>query len=658
MCAMRTPKLFTAVLFAALAALACPVALALPAADADFLAARTAYDRGQRERFDALAPRLKGHLLTPYVDYWGLRLKLDTATDAEVRAFLDADVVPSLSQQLKVEWLKTLARRGQWPEFAALYTAAPGEDPELACHGIAYRRQKDGDAALAAAKPLWFTGTALPDACDPLFGALIARGELSLADRRERARLATQAGNVRLARAIAGELPGADRITADEFAAVDKDPAKALAAGGFRWKQPGGRELALYALERAARTDAAAARAGWEKQRGQLPEAERRYGNARIAYHAARQLKPDAHAWFLESGDTPLGEVERGWRVRAALRAGAWADVLATIDAMPPAQAAEPGWRYWRARALVALDRGAEALPLFTALAAEDGFYPLLAAEALGKGEAKLAALERGAPVADDAWLATFGARADVRRVVKLRELDLRPEMLREWATITRGADDATLLRAADYARRQKLYDRAINTAERTASRHDFGLRYLMPYRDEFSAAARDHAIDEALLLAIARQESRFVADIVSSAGAVGLMQLMPATARWVARELKRADYRPERIADVATNTGFGAFYFKYWLERLDSQPALAAAAYNAGPGRAQAWRIGAPLEGAIWVESIPFNETRDYVKKVLSNAMYYTREMNGPYVSLTSRLGTVAPRGAAPGGGSVALSP
>jgi soluble lytic murein transglycosylase len=654
---MRTPSSLIVALLAIAVALAVPPATAQPT-DADLLAARAAFDRTQRDRFDAIAPRLKGHLLQPYVDYWGLRLRLDSATDAEVRAFIDANAVPALSRQLRADWLKSLARRGQWPEFAALYAATPGEDAELACYGIELKRQKEGDAALAAAKPLWFSGQALPDACEPLFNALIARGEISAAERRERFRLATQAGNVRLARAIAGELPGGDRITAAEFAPVDKDPARALAAGGFRWKEPGGRELALYALERGARTDAAPLRAAWEKQRGHLPEADRRYGNARIAYHAARQLKPEAHAWFVEAGDVPLGDVERGWRVRAALRAGAWSHVLATIDAMPPAQAGEQAWRYWRARALSAQGRGAEAEPVVVALAAEDGFYPLLAAETLGRGADKLRVLPRAAPAADDAWLATFGARADVRRAVKLAQLDLRPEMLREWAEIIRGVDDETLLRAADYARRQGLYDRAINTAERTAARHDFGLRYLTPYRDEFSAAARDHAVDEALLFAIARQESRFVADIVSSAGAVGLMQLMPATARWVAREQKRSDYRPERIADVATNTGFGAFYFKYWLDRLDSQPALAAAAYNAGPGRAQAWRNGAPLEGAIWVESIPFNETRDYVKKVLANAMYYTREMNQPYVALTARLGTVAPRGAASNRGDLALSP
>ena len=174
-------------------------------------------------------------------------------------------------------------------------------------------------------------------------------------------------------------------------------------------------------------------------------------------------------------------------------------------------------------------------------------------------------------------------------------------------------------------------------------------MRYMTPWRSEFGAAARDHSIDEELLYAIARQESRFAPDIVSSAGAVGLMQLMPGTARWVAKQLARSDYNSTRMAQVELNTQFGAYYFKYWHERLDRMPALAAAAYNAGPNRAQAWRPSAtPLEGAIWVETIPFNETRDYVKKVLANTMLYAQALGRPYVPLSTRLGTVLPRGSA----------
>jgi soluble lytic murein transglycosylase len=241
-----------------------------------------------------------------------------------------------------------------------------------------------------------------------------------------------------------------------------------------------------------------------------------------------------------------------------------------------------------------------------------------------------------------------------VRRAVKLAELDMRPESQREWIYAVRGSSDDALLVAADYARRQGLYDRAINTADRTVARHDFTLRYMAPFREHFTVAARANDVDEAMLLGLARQESRFAADIVSSAGAVGLMQLMPATARWVAQQLNRSGFRSTQISDVALNTQFGAFYFKYWLERLERLPAVAAAAYNAGPGRAQAWRNGASVEGAIWVETIPFNETRDYVKKVLANTMHYARELNQPYLPLVTRLGTVPGRGSG-GDGRVA---
>ncbi len=429
--------------------------------------------------------------------------------------------------------------------------------------------------------------------------------------------------------------------------------ARALAKGEFAWKSQGGRELALYALERAARSDAAGVRAAWEKQRAQLPEPDRLYGNARIAFHAARQLDPRANDWFREAAGAPMNEAQRAWRVRAALRAAAWSDVEAAIAAMPSAQAQEPAWRYWKARALAAAGRTDDANAIYAGLAGEFHFYGLLAAEALGRRIEPVSDPSRPSPAA----LALFGAQPGIRRAVKLAELDLRAESQREWLYVVRGRDDEGLLLAADYARRVGLYDRAINTADRTKERHDFGLRYMMPFREHFAAAAHDQAVDEALLLSIARQESRFAPDIISSAGAVGLMQLMPMTARWVAKQLGRSDYRSSQIGELATNTQFGAFYFKYCQDRLEGMPALAAAAYNAGPGRAQAWRNGAPLEGAIWVESIPFNETRDYVKKVLANAMFYARELEQPYVPLSTRLGIVPPRTISPAGAE-AVSP
>ena len=641
-------------LLVALALVIAVVGFGMPApafaqSDKDFLDARAAFERGDGMRLDALAPKLSNHVLAPYVEYWQKKLKLDTATDDEVAAYLARWPKTPLADRLRIDWLKALGKRGQWATFATLYPPPTGEDTELACYGIQYRRQREGNGPLAEAKPLWFTGQSTPDACEPLFAALIGADELTIDDRRTRFRLATEAGNVRLAQALAVDLPPDDRITVREFAHVDANPGSALARGTeFRWKHRAGSSLALYALERAARTDAAGVRAAWEKQRVRLPEAERLYGNARIAFHAARQQYPLAAQWFREAGNAPTNDALRAWRVRAALRAGAWPDVLAAIDAMPPAEQEDSAWRYWKARALAATGRAAEASVLYTGLAGEISFYGMLSAEALGQRQ-DFASVPLDATAEA---LVAFGTNPSVRRAVKLAALDMRPESQREWLYVVRGLPDDALLLAAEYARREGLYDRAINTAERTSTRHDFGLRYLMPFRAEFAAAAQDNAVELALLLGIARQESRFAADIVSSAGAVGLMQLMPPTAKWVAKQLNRPDYRPSQISEASLNTQFGAYYFKYWLERLDRMQPLAAAAYNAGPGRAQAWRAATALEGAVWVETIPFNETRDYVKKVLTNAMVYSRSLDQAYVPLKTRLGTVPPRSGVAGNG------
>jgi len=641
---------------AAAIALVCAVSAAHAQSDADFLAAKAAFERGDRARLAVLGPRLGSHALAPYVEYWQLKLALEDASPAAVRGFIDRNPNSPLADRLRADWLKVLARRSLWDRFALDYAAIPGDDPDLACASILFRWQRDGDGAIASAKPLWFNEKATPDLCEPLFAALVKRGDISVADRKMRFRMAVEAGNLRLAQALGNELPGADRIADREFAAVQKDPLAALVNGGFGWGTGGGRELALLALERAARADPDAARVAWVKVRDRLPAAERLYGNARLGFYAARQLNPLANVWFREAAGATQGADANAWRVRAALRAQAWDDVLLAIDAMPDAQRQETAWRYWRARALAAKGRAEEAKALLTALAPEVNFYGQLAAEGLGQRFV----VPPSAPIAPSALsLSTFGARPEVRRVSKLAELDLRADSLREWQYIVRGQDDDALLLAAEHARRVGLYDRAINTAERTALRHDYSLRYLAPFRADFDAAAKTHDIDVALLYGIARQESRFIPEIVSSAGAIGLMQLMPGTAKWVAKQTGRADFRGgTQVAQTELNTQFGAYYFKYWLDRLDRMPALAAAAYNAGPGRAQAWRPIAPLEGAIWVETIPFNETRDYVKKVLANAVIYGQSFQTSQESLTARLGVVTPRGAGAPGPTAAAAP
>jgi soluble lytic murein transglycosylase len=344
------------------------VALALLAAasahaqtDADVLRAKDAFDRGDQRRLDALAPQLATHILAPYVTYWQLKLGIDTADAAAVRTFLAREAGSPLADRLRADWLKSLAKRGQWSDFDQDYVTLPGEDLELACFAAQRRWQLQGDSALAAVRAAWFTGQSTPDACDPLFAALFARGDLTQDDRRARMRLANEAGNTRLAEALGADMPGNERITAREFAGVTRDPVRALHKGAFAWKTAAGRDLALIAHERAARKDAGAARGAWVKWRNHLPAADRAYGNRRLAYHAARQLEPSALDWFRESG-APAGSTEEiTWRVRAALRAQAWDDVLASIAALPDTEQQDPAWRYWKARALAATGSKADA---------------------------------------------------------------------------------------------------------------------------------------------------------------------------------------------------------------------------------------------------------------------------------------------------------
>jgi soluble lytic murein transglycosylase len=242
--------------------------------------------------------------------------------------------------------------------------------------------------------------------------------------------------------------------------------------------------------------------------------------------------------------------------------------------------------------------------------------------------------------------LADLDSLPSVQRMLKFYQLELRPEALREWIWTIRSFDDRERLIAAQYALSRGLFDRAINTADTTVVRHDFALRYIAPYKDALMDAAQQAGLEEALVFGLVRQESRFRADVVSSAGAVGLMQLMPPTAKWVAKQLGKTDYRPAQISEVATNAKFGTYYFKYWLDRFENLSLLAIAGYNAGPGRAQAWRSARPIEGAIYAETIPFNETRDYVKKVLANAVLYARQFGTAGPSLKQRLAVIPPRG------------
>ena len=402
-----------------------------------------------------------------------------------------------------------------------------------------------------------------------------------------------------------------------------------------------GRELAAFAVARLAANDPRQAADELERLKSRLQDGERQWAWSQIGLQGAKKHLSEAVDWYARAGKTPLSEEGHQWKVRAALRAQDWGVVRDSIQAMPAELAAKPEWTYWLGRALHAGGRTTEGNALFEKIAGQANFYGNLADEELGRTvvpppKATAASTEEQRAARDN---------PAIRRALAFFRNDMRTEAVREWNWALRGMDDRQLLAAADLAKRNQIWDRAINTADRTKNEHDYSLRFLAPYGETVRPAAQNQSLDDAWVYGLMRQESRFITSAKSNVGASGLMQLMPATAKWVARKIGLRDFSQGRVNDTETNVLLGTSYMRLVMENLDNHPVLASAAYNAGPGRAKKWRADRPLEGAIYAETIPFSETRDYVKKVMSNAVYYSTLFNGKPDSLKARLGTIGAR-------------
>jgi soluble lytic murein transglycosylase len=617
--------------------------LALPAhassQDDSFLGAREAFRVGDAAKLERYAQTLHGYVLEPYVAYWLLRLRLGEAAPGEIHAQIARLKDGPLGDRLRADWLKLLGMRQQWDLFDAEYPQLVESDTELRCYLLQSRLRAGGAEALSQARALWATGRDLPESCNAAFNTLLQRQQLDADDVWERIRLALEAGNTGVARRVADYLPGKDPLDARALASITVNAQAFLDKKVFDLKTRGGRETVMFAVHRLARTAPPLAAQQWLRLGERFSDAERKYVWGLIAFNAAQRHDPSALGWFARAGN--LTDLQLAWKVRTALRARSWADVLAGIDAMSAKESEDPAWRYWKARALKAQGRAAEAQALLTPIAGDFSFYGQLAAEELGgRTQSPVATYKPGK---DE--VAAIGKLPGLQRALTFYRLNLRFEGNREWNWTVRSLDDKGLLAAAELARRHEIYDRAINTAERTRELHDFSLRYLAPYRDVMKGYAGQQQLDEAWVYGLMRQESRFIVNAKSSAGASGLMQLMPATARWVAGKLGLRNFSGTQTSEIETNINLGTWYMKHVLETLDNHPVLASAAYNAGPGRARAWRGDGPMEAAIYTESIPFNETRDYVKKVMSNATYYSHQFGQTLMSLKQRIGVIAPR-------------
>ena len=656
-------------LLAALGLLALsPAALPQPQAtrgDAQVLEAREALFKRDRNRLTSARVALQQaqHPLAIWAEYWELVARLNEVKADEVEAFYARWPGSYLEDRLRNDWLLELGRRRDFPAIGREYPRfRMNDDRQVTCWWLLSEHLAGRDVR-DAARSAWFAQRDLDDGCHMLATAMVDAKRFSADDVWRKARLSVDAGKGGAAKAAIELAPNM----------APKDAAEAIDNPGTFLKRPHAatrnrQELRTLALARLAANDADAAAALLEDRRQPaLAPSQAAWLWAGIGRQAALKLSADAvthyrRAWSLlpptEQADAGWTDETLAWAARSALRApqarDRWALVLKAISAMSPAQQADTAWVYWKARALLATAadgaegeaQRADARRQLAELASPLHFYGQLATEDLGQAPALPANAAPSTPAERETARNTPG----FKRAMHLAALGLRDEARREWNFTLRGLGDRELLAAARWACEAGDWQLCINTSDRTKTEFDLATRYPMPFMPEIQQAANAARLEPAFVLGIIRQETRFMPNLRSHAGASGLMQLMPNTAKWIAKKIGQ-DYNPARaelIFDPALNLRLGTSYLKMVLDDLSGSQPMAAAAYNAGPGRPRRWREGPVLEVAAWAEAVPFNETRDYVKKVTSNTAIYAALLNRQPPVLKSRLGPpIGPRDA-----------
>jgi len=613
--------------------------------------------QGWRDAFQAAAQSLQTgpvdysalshYPLYPYLRYQDLSRRLPELPIAEVRGFLDSYPDSPLAGQLRNAWLRQLAAARRWNDY--LRDMVPSRDPLFDC----WRRQAlwgagQNEAALRDFAALWLRGSSLPTACDPIIAAWrSAQSGLSPTLLWQRFSLAMANRNLGLARALRAEMPITDQALADTWLAVADNPPLILDASRFQDHDPRIATIIDAGLKLWGKRDALATAAALDilKQRYPMLAPQWLESERQLALWIATDYHPTALARLAALPDSVVDNAVREWRIRVCLRQGDWVNALHWLAQLPVSERDSLRWQYWRGRSLEALGQPEEARQLYKNIANQRDYYSFLAADRIAASYV-IDTTPLTTPATELERLLT--GSPGLQRARELYILGREPEADAEWRQATQGFDQAALKQAALLAHRWDWHHQAIVTVARAGYWDDLDLRFPLAYQDSVITNARASAVDPAWIYAVIRQESNFRPTARSPVGALGLMQIMPATGQEIARQTGASDEgAPERLLQPESNLRLGVRYLQKILERLQNNPVLATAAYNAGPNKVTQWLpTNAPLAADIWVETIPYQETRSYVQRVLEYATIYTRRLapSEPIPLLESRMKPAQP--------------
>jgi soluble lytic murein transglycosylase len=602
-----------------------------------FLQARAALLDNRLEDYHTLAGQVRDYPLYPYLQFEDLRNRLSRADEPEVARFLKAHDGEPLGDRLRQAWLYNLARNRRWTLFLRDYRSTDSVD--LQCYALQARLETgDKKDLVKDALTLWLAGESRPKACDPPFKYLADGGHLTRERLWARIRLAMRNNRPALAGYLARSLPEAERTWVTLWREANDTPSRALDDPRLAADTPLAREITLHALRRIARFDAAQAHERWLAIRDTraFDTADAAAIEGYIAYAAATQRLPQAHAWLVALPAAAEDGRIREWRIRAAIDLQDWAAVRAHIESLPTQERNNEEWRYWHAVALEKSGAREEAMKRFGDLARERSYHGFLAADALRWPYE----LGNRPTVYDAAGLETLRRRPGLVRAHELYRAGLLTDARREWAYAIRPMNREQLTLAAVLADHWGWHDRAILTIARSGEYNDLVLRFPLDHVESVRRHAVDNGLDAGQVFALIRQESAFNSDARSNAGAMGLMQLMPGTGKLTAQRNRIPYSGSGMLLDVDKNIELGTTYLRQVMERFDGNPVLATASYNAGPHRIERWLPESGSQpAAVWIAGIPFDETRDYVQRVLAYAVIYDWRMQRPIIPLRKRM-------------------
>jgi soluble lytic murein transglycosylase len=591
-----------------------------------FLEAEKAFRQGDTERYRELKSTLRGYPLYPYLEYRELKGNLSLRRLSEIGDFLERYPGTPLARQLRSALLDHLASRGRWRSYLQFHQS-PANTRRQCLHLQALLNTGQRQAALDQVESLWLYGRSRPKACDPVFKAWREGGRLTTDLVWQRIDLAMTARQTGLAGYLGRFLPEKEKKWLETWKRIHRQPGKLAKISQLDIPSPLQEKILVHGIEQLARKDSEQARSNWfrlSKLQTFTPALKERAAKA-----LTLAMMREDHPNLLDFLDTVQPSPEN-WRLaeirlRAALSRRDWARVIRWTGELPEDLRSKESWRYWRARALGERGEDPEAVKLLLeGLAQERSYYGFLAADRLGTSYH----LAHKPLMVDETRLNELASSPDLERARELFVLGRMIPARREWANAVKGLDRESLKAVAKLTHDWKWHARTIFTLARAEFWHDLEMRFPLEYRDYVDAKVHKHNLDIAWVFAVIRQESAFVRDAHSHAGAVGLMQLLPRTARSEARRLNRRRPANRELLEPSTNIELGTAHLRRVMDQLNQNEVLATAAYNAGLHRVRTWLPEEKVPADLWVETVPFSETRLYLKRVLSYKVIYQERL------------------------------